>query len=45
MAGSALHEAVQAGPNGSKFVDPKTLPQVHANAPLQTANWGNAAAA
>ena len=45
VAGSALHEAVQAGPDGSKFVNPATLPAVHATAPLQTAIWGNARAA
>ncbi|HEY2579509.1 MAG TPA: Ig-like domain-containing protein [Streptosporangiaceae bacterium] len=45
VAGSALHEAVQAGPDGSTFVSPATLPAVHASAPLQTANANNATAA
>jgi lipoprotein-anchoring transpeptidase ErfK/SrfK len=44
VAGSALHQAVQAGPNGSKFVDPASLPPVHASAPLQTAHSGNSQA-
>jgi lipoprotein-anchoring transpeptidase ErfK/SrfK len=44
VAGSALHQAVQAGPSGSKFVDPSSLPPVHASAPLQTAHWGNSQA-
>jgi lipoprotein-anchoring transpeptidase ErfK/SrfK len=45
VAGSALHEAVQAGPNGSAFVNPATLPPVNATAPLQTSSPGNANAA
>jgi lipoprotein-anchoring transpeptidase ErfK/SrfK len=45
VAGSALHEAVEAGPNGSTFVNPATLPATHASAPLQTASANNAAAA
>jgi lipoprotein-anchoring transpeptidase ErfK/SrfK len=44
LQGSALHEAVQAGPEGSTFVDPATLPPSTASAPLQTAPSGNAAA-
>jgi lipoprotein-anchoring transpeptidase ErfK/SrfK len=44
LAGSALHEAVQAGPGGSTFVDPATLPPSTASAPLQTAPAGNAVA-
>jgi lipoprotein-anchoring transpeptidase ErfK/SrfK len=44
VAGSALHQAVQAGPSGSKFVDPASLPPVHASAPLHTAPWGNSQA-
>jgi lipoprotein-anchoring transpeptidase ErfK/SrfK len=44
VAGSALHQAVQAGPSGSKFIDPSSLPPVHASAPLQTAHWGNSQA-
>jgi lipoprotein-anchoring transpeptidase ErfK/SrfK len=43
LKGSALHEAVEAGPNGSTFVDPATLPADTAKAPLQTAPAGNAA--
>ena len=44
LAGSALHEAVQAGPDGSTFVNPATLPPDTATAPLQTASSNNAAA-
>ena len=44
LAGSALHEAVRAGPGGSTFVDPATLVPSTASAPLQTAPVGNAAA-
>jgi lipoprotein-anchoring transpeptidase ErfK/SrfK len=44
LRGSALHEAVQAGPGGSTFVDPATLPASTATAPLQTAPANNAAA-
>jgi lipoprotein-anchoring transpeptidase ErfK/SrfK len=44
LKGSALHEAVEAGPNGSTFVDPATLPADTATAPLQTAPANNAAA-
>ncbi|HEV2450465.1 MAG TPA: Ig-like domain-containing protein [Streptosporangiaceae bacterium] len=43
--GSALHEAVQAGPDGSTFVNPATLPQANASPPLQTSPPDNAAAA
>lgn len=42
LRGSALHEAVEAGPNGSTFVTPSTLPPDTAKAPLQTAPAGNA---
>jgi hypothetical protein len=35
---------VQAGPDGSTFVDPSTLPPSTASAPLQTSPAGNAAA-
>ena len=42
LKGSALHEAVMAGPNGSTFVNPATLPADTAKAPLQTAPSGNA---
>jgi lipoprotein-anchoring transpeptidase ErfK/SrfK len=44
LQGSALHEAVQAGPNGSTFVDPSSLPASTASAPLGTAPTGNSAA-
>ena len=44
LTGSALHEAVQAGPAGSTFVDPATLPPSTASAPLGTAPTGNDAA-
>jgi lipoprotein-anchoring transpeptidase ErfK/SrfK len=44
LQGSALHEAVQAGPNGSTFVDPSTLPASTATSPLSTAPAGNSAA-
>jgi hypothetical protein len=33
--------AVVAGPNGSKFVSPATLPASTAKAPLQVAMTGN----
>jgi lipoprotein-anchoring transpeptidase ErfK/SrfK len=42
LKGSALHEAVVAGPDGSRFADPATLPADTAKAPLQTAPAGNA---
>jgi lipoprotein-anchoring transpeptidase ErfK/SrfK len=42
LQGSALHEAVEAGPNGSTFVNPSTLPKDTAKAPLETAPLGNA---
>jgi lipoprotein-anchoring transpeptidase ErfK/SrfK len=45
LKGSALHEAVQAGPSGSTFVSPSTLPADTATSPLQTAPAGNDAAA
>jgi lipoprotein-anchoring transpeptidase ErfK/SrfK len=44
LKGSALHQAVQAGPDGSTFVDPASLPASAATAPLQTAPAGNSAA-
>jgi len=44
LKGSALHEAVEAGPHGSTFVSPSALPPDTAKAPLQTAATGNAAA-
>jgi lipoprotein-anchoring transpeptidase ErfK/SrfK len=42
LKGSALHEAVLAGPTGSTFVNPATLPADTAKAPLQTAPADNA---
>ena len=44
-AGSALHEAVVAGPAGSTFVKPSSLRPSHARAPLRQAAADNAAAA
>ncbi len=44
LRGSALHEAVQAGPGGSTFVSPSSLPPDTATAPLQTAPANSAAA-
>jgi lipoprotein-anchoring transpeptidase ErfK/SrfK len=44
LQGSALHEAVQAGPGGSTFVSPSSLPPDTAAAPLQTAPANSAAA-
>jgi len=41
VQGSALHEAVVAGPQGSTFVNPATLPANTARAPLATAMAGN----
>ncbi len=41
LKGSALHQAVMAGPNGSTFVDPSTLPASTATAPLGTSKPGN----
>jgi lipoprotein-anchoring transpeptidase ErfK/SrfK len=41
LKGSALGEAVQAGPQGSTFVDPDTLPADTATAPLGTSAAGN----
>jgi lipoprotein-anchoring transpeptidase ErfK/SrfK len=44
LKGSALHEAVQAGPGGSTFVNPSALPASTGTAPLQTSPAGNSAA-
>ena len=44
LQGSALHEAVQAGPSGSSFVNPSTLPAAAAASPLKSAQPNNAAA-
>jgi hypothetical protein len=43
LKGSALHMAVQAGPNGSTFVDPASLP-APAAAPFGAPDPGNWAA-
>jgi lipoprotein-anchoring transpeptidase ErfK/SrfK len=44
LRGSALHQAVLAGPSGSTFVSPSSLPASTATAPLQTSPAGNSAA-
>lgn len=44
LQGSALHEAVMAGPTGSVFVNPASVPPSSAAAPLQTAPTGNSIA-
>ena len=44
LRGSALHEAVVAGPAGSSFVNPASLPASAATAPLQTSPANNPAA-
>ena len=41
LSGSALHEAVVAGPQGSTFVQPSTLSPSTAKAPIGTAMAGN----
>jgi lipoprotein-anchoring transpeptidase ErfK/SrfK len=41
LKGSALHEAVQTGPNGSTFVNPSTLTNSTATSPLGTSKPGN----
>jgi len=45
LGGSALHQAVRAGPDGSSFVAPSTLRPSHAKSPLKTSHPGNANAA
>jgi lipoprotein-anchoring transpeptidase ErfK/SrfK len=45
VRGSALHRAVRAGPHGSVFVDPDTLPPLRARPPLGTSRPGNASPA
>ena len=45
LRGSALGMAVQAGPDGSKFVTASSVPPSTASFPLQTAKPGSAAAA
>ena len=44
VKGSALDEAVQAGPDGSRFVSPSSVPASTASYPLHTATPGSAAA-
>jgi lipoprotein-anchoring transpeptidase ErfK/SrfK len=44
LQGSALHMAVEAGPAGSTFVNPASLPPSTATAPLQTSPSDNSAA-
>ena len=44
LQGSALHEAVQAGPGGSTFVNPSSLAASTASAPLGTAPLNSASA-
>jgi lipoprotein-anchoring transpeptidase ErfK/SrfK len=44
LKGSALRQAVTAGPNGSRFVDPATLTASAATAPVRTATPGNSRA-
>ena len=44
LQGSALHQAAQAGPGGSVFVNPASLPPSTARAPLQTSPANNSAA-
>ncbi|MFB3738699.1 MAG: Ig-like domain-containing protein [Candidatus Velamenicoccus archaeovorus] len=44
LAGSALHRAVHAGPNGSRSVARSSLPPSHARPPLGTSERGNAEA-
>ena len=41
VAGSALHQAVQAGPHGSSFVDRGVVRPSHAKPPLRTSHNGN----
>ncbi len=44
LQGSALHEAVEAGPAGSTFVAPSSIPPSAAASPLQTAPANNSVA-
>jgi lipoprotein-anchoring transpeptidase ErfK/SrfK len=41
LKGSALHEAVEAGPHGSTFVSPSAVPASTVSAPLGTSRPGN----
>ena len=45
LRGSALHEAVEAGPSGSTFVSPSALPAVTGRAPLSHPDPNNWSAA
>jgi lipoprotein-anchoring transpeptidase ErfK/SrfK len=45
LAGSALHEAVVAGPGGSSFASPAAVPAAHRRAPLGRPHSRNARAA
>ena len=45
LRGSATHEAVSVGPQGSSFVDPALLPVVHVSPPLGTSRAHNSRAA
>ena len=42
VAGSALHQAVRVGPNGSRLVPPATIPPSRAQSPLDSPQAGNA---
>ena len=42
LGGSATHQAVRAGPDGSSFVAPSKLRPSHAKSPLGTSKAGNA---
>ena len=42
LDGSATHQAVRAGPDGSSFLAPSTLRPSHAKSPLTTSRPGNA---
>jgi lipoprotein-anchoring transpeptidase ErfK/SrfK len=44
LKGSALHQAVMAGPSGSTFVDPSTVTASTATSPLGTSKPGNSRA-
>ena len=45
LQGSATHMAVEAGPDGSTFISPSSLPSDTASAPLSTSATGNYLAA
>jgi len=44
LRGSALHQAVTAGPGGSTFVAPSAVPAIAASAPLRKPHPHNARA-